>query len=70
MATEWADREAMKRSYELVAREVIPHFQGSSEAPITARDWAAEHRETLIGGAGAAVMQAITDHHAERGARD
>ena len=29
MAHEWADREATLHSYELFAREVMPHFQGS-----------------------------------------
>jgi limonene 1,2-monooxygenase len=28
MAHEWADREATLRSYELLAREVMPAFQG------------------------------------------
>jgi hypothetical protein len=33
------------------------------------RDWAAEKRPEFIGAAGGAIMQAITDHHAEREAK-
>ena len=29
MANEWAPREKVLRSYELIARHVIPRFQGS-----------------------------------------
>ncbi|MDE3086689.1 MAG: LLM class flavin-dependent oxidoreductase [Acidobacteriota bacterium] len=69
MATEWADREATLHSYELFAREVMPRFQGSLPAPITSRDWAAEHRPEFIGRVGGAIMQAISDHQAEREAK-
>ncbi len=30
LAHNWADREATRRSYELIARHVMPHFQGQS----------------------------------------
>ena len=69
MATEWADREATLHSYELLAREVMPRFQGSLSAPVTSRDWAAEHRPEFIGQVGGAIMQAISDHQAERQAK-
>jgi len=66
MATEWADREATLRSYELFAREVMPHFQGSALRLEKARDAAADRRPEFVGHLGGAVMQAISDHHAER----
>ena len=69
MVNDWADREAMLRSYELFAREVMPHFQGSTASLVTSRDWAAENRPTFIGAAGAAVMKAIGDHNAEKAAK-
>ena len=69
MANDWADREAMLRSYELFAREVMPHFQNSSTSLVTSRDWAAENRPTFIGAAGAAVMKAFSDHNAEKAAK-
>ncbi|HEX7167221.1 MAG TPA: LLM class flavin-dependent oxidoreductase [Acidimicrobiales bacterium] len=66
MANDWADREAMLRSYELFAREVMPRFQGSTVTTTASRDWAAANRPTFIGAAGAAVMKAIQDHATER----
>jgi limonene 1,2-monooxygenase len=69
MAHEWADREATLHSYELFAREVMPHFQGTLPSLIESRDWAAENRPEFIGAVGGAIMQAITDHAAEREAK-
>ena len=69
MANDWADREAMLRSYELFAREVMPHFQGSAASLVDSRDWAAENRPTFIGAATGAVMKAFQDHNAEKAAK-
>jgi limonene 1,2-monooxygenase len=69
MAHEWADREATLGSYELFAREVVPHFKGTLSSLQGSRDWAAENRPEFIGAVGGAIMQAISDHHAERAAK-
>lgn len=69
MANDWADREAMLRSYELFAREVMPRFQNSTSSLVTSRDWAAENRPTFIGAATGAVMKAFQDHNAEKAAK-
>ena len=69
MAHEWADREATLRSYELFAREVVPHFKGTLASLESSRDWAADNRPEFIGAVGGAIMQAITDHQAERAAK-
>jgi len=69
MAHEWADRQATLHSYELFAREVAPHFQGTLASLEGSRDWAAENRPEFIGAVGGAIMQAISDHHAERAAK-
>ena len=69
MATEWADRPAMFRSYELMARYVLPHFQGSAAPTTASRDWAAENRPEFIHAATAAVMSAVQKHHEERAAK-
>jgi limonene 1,2-monooxygenase len=66
MAHEWADREATLRSYELLAREVMPLFQGSATRAVRARDWAAANRAAFMGAAGAAVMKAVQEHHADQ----
>jgi limonene 1,2-monooxygenase len=69
MAHDWADREATLRSYELFAREVMPHFQSSTPSLVSSRDWAAENRPTFIGAATSAVMKAFQDHNAEKTAK-
>ena len=66
MAHEWADREATRKSYELIARYVMPHFQGSRETMTQSRDWAAENRSTFIGAAMQAVMTQISRHAEEQ----
>jgi limonene 1,2-monooxygenase len=69
MAHEWADTEATRKSYELMARYVFPHFQGSSVSTTRSRDWAAENRPEFIGEVGAAIMNAIGKHNQEQEAR-
>ncbi|MBO0676613.1 LLM class flavin-dependent oxidoreductase [Mycolicibacterium sp. S2-37] len=49
MAHEWANREATLRSYELISRYVMPHFQDSLEPLERSRDWTVFHREQLMG---------------------
>jgi limonene 1,2-monooxygenase len=66
MAHDWADPEATRRSYELLAHHVMPAFQGSATTLVESRDWAAAHRQELAGAAGAAIMQAVQKHHAEK----
>jgi len=69
MGHEWADTEATRHSYELIARYVAPEFQGSSSTLTASRDWAAENRPEFIGAAGNAVMSAIQKHHDEKAAK-
>jgi limonene 1,2-monooxygenase len=69
MGHEWADTEATRHSYELVARYVAPEFQDSSSTLTASRDWAAENRPEFIGAAGNAVMSAIQKHHEEKAAK-
>ena len=66
MATEWANRDAQLRSYELFARDVMPHFTGSNTSTRNSRDWVADHRPEQLGRAGQAIMQSIADHAAEK----
>jgi limonene 1,2-monooxygenase len=66
MAQEWADRPAMWRSYELMARYVFPEFQNSASSTESSRDWAAENRPEFIQAATAAVMNAVQSHHQEK----
>ncbi len=66
MGHDWADREATKRSYSLLAREVFPRFQGSAGSLTRSRDWAIENRPEFITAAGMAIGEAMQRHHAER----
>jgi len=44
---DWAPRDRIHRSYELLARYVMPHFQGSLSGIQISNDWASERREAL-----------------------
>jgi limonene 1,2-monooxygenase len=45
---EWAGREELFRSYELIARHVMPHFQGMLTAPLASNEWVRQHQSTLF----------------------
>ena len=70
MGHDWADREATLRSYELVARFVMPRFQGTLGRLEASRDWAAENRGTFMGRMVEAIGKAIGDHATERATRE
>lgn len=46
-ANEWGTREQVKHSYELLARYVMPHFQGSLENIYTSQKWSEDNRDKL-----------------------
>jgi limonene 1,2-monooxygenase len=60
-AHEWADREQTLRSYELFARYVMPHFQGSLETVRGSNEWARANRKTIFGPNVEAVRRAFVD---------
>jgi limonene 1,2-monooxygenase len=66
MAHEWADHEATMKSYELMARYVMPRFQDSVSGTTRSRDWAAENRPTFIGAAISAIQTEIVRHSEEQ----
>tara|TARA_B100001750_G_scaffold186670_1_gene155974 strand:+ start:282 stop:542 length:261 start_codon:yes stop_codon:yes gene_type:complete len=47
---DWAPREKVLRSYELMARYVMPRFQGTVASTIASNQWAADRKDTLVGG--------------------
>jgi limonene 1,2-monooxygenase len=47
---DWAPREAMLHSYELLARYVMPQFQGSAVGTVASNSWAYDRREVLMAG--------------------
>ena len=46
-ATEWGTREQVRHSYELIARYVMPHFQGSLTNLVTSQKWSEDNRDNL-----------------------
>jgi limonene 1,2-monooxygenase len=61
---DWAPRDKMLHSYELLARYVMPQFQGSVTSTAASNRWAAERRETLVAGRARAIDQAREDYAA------
>jgi limonene 1,2-monooxygenase len=59
LAHEWAPREQTLRSYELLARYVMPHFQGSLAGVRASAAWAAAHAADF----GRRAVQAIEAAH-------
>ena len=55
---DWAPREKMLRSFELLARYVMPQFQGSVVSVAASNRWAAERQEALVGGRMRAIDRA------------
>ena len=67
LAHNWADWEETKRSYELIARQVFPHFQNSNMLRDFSYDYSHENRPMFIGKAEKAVMSEIEKHKAKTG---
>jgi limonene 1,2-monooxygenase len=67
LAHNWADWDATKKHYELMARFVHPHFQKSRDLLRDSYAYATGHHGDFIGKASAAI-QAEIDRHATRGA--
>jgi limonene 1,2-monooxygenase len=61
---DWAPRDKMLHSYELLARYVMPQFQGSVASTAASNRWTAERRETLVAGRTRAIEQAREDYTA------
>ena len=64
---DWAPREKINRSYELLARYVMPHFQGSLIGIQTSQRWASEIKETLQVNRRAGLQAATDTYDAARG---
>jgi limonene 1,2-monooxygenase len=70
-AHNWADWEATKRSYELYARYVMPHFSGDNIPRVESFNWCTEHRDELTEKRSAAAQAMFDKHEAEmRATRD
>ena len=63
---DWAPRDKIHRSYELLARYVMPHFQGSLVGIQTSNQWATERKETLQANRYAGLKTATETYDAAR----
>ena len=61
-AHDWANHEATKRSWELVARYVVPEINGYTTNLRRSQEYLHENQADLIGGASRAVMSKIMAH--------
>lgn len=66
MMHEWADWPATLRSIELVARHVMPHFQGQIARQVEWFEWFRENKHTIHERFDAAQAKAVADHLATR----
>ena len=69
LAHEWADRRATHKSFELMARYVMPRFQGTNDLREKSLGFALENRQRILSSAGGAVMKEIQKHAVEQQAK-
>ena len=65
-AHNWADFEATKRSYELYARYVMPHFSKASAARQASDEWCGDNRAEFGAKRNAAAKAMFDKHEAEQ----
>ncbi len=68
--TNWADWPATKRSLELYAHHVIPHFSGANTSRMASYDWVTKNQDELVTKRVNAANQMFAKHQAERAAKD
>jgi len=67
-AHDWANKEATARSWEMVARYVVPALQGTVLPMQASADYVEANKATLMASASAAVMQKIMAHEGAQAA--
>jgi len=63
----WAEWDNKKKSYELIARYVIPEVNGVNANRLASIEWAAANRPRFIGEAQAAVGARLAEHIQKKG---
>ncbi|MCH9046380.1 MAG: LLM class flavin-dependent oxidoreductase, partial [SAR324 cluster bacterium] len=66
MANNWADFAPTLRSYELIARYVMPRFQGMNASREASMNWVSDNRDAILGAGRAAREKATRDYQAEQ----
>jgi limonene 1,2-monooxygenase len=62
LAHEWTTQEKLYHSYELMARYVVPEFQGTTSWLKRSEGWTKANRERLMGDTVQAITKAIQEH--------
>jgi limonene 1,2-monooxygenase len=70
LAHNWANWESTKKSYELWARYVTPHFRGASRNRDASIRWTRENIGEFMGAAMSAAQQMFVKHHEEQAAKN
>jgi limonene 1,2-monooxygenase len=63
----WANWEAKRKSYELIARYVTPHFHGSNRNRETSFNWSRDNHKRIVSDATGAINTRIEQHVKEAG---
>jgi len=69
LAHNWATFDDTKRSYELFARHVKPHFNQVNTARAASLQWAADHSDEFMGAAMGAAAKTIEKYHQQEAAK-
>jgi limonene 1,2-monooxygenase len=70
LAHNWANWEATKKSYELYARYVVPHFRKANLHRAQSLEWTTAHNQELMALSQAAAQAMFAKHKAEREAKE
>jgi limonene 1,2-monooxygenase len=66
LAHNWANWEATKKSYELYARYVVPHFRKANKHRMESLEWTTAHNQEIVAVTQAAAKAMFAKHEAER----
>ena len=66
LAHNWASWEGTKKSYELYARYVVPHFRKANTHRVQSLEWTTAHNQEIVAMTQAAAKAMIAKHEAER----
>jgi limonene 1,2-monooxygenase len=69
MVNNWADWPQQKRSFEIYANHVIPHFAHTNENRYRSYDWVTKNQDELVQKRVSAANQMFEKHNAERAAK-
>jgi limonene 1,2-monooxygenase len=70
LAHNWANWEATKKSYELYARYVVPHFRKANLHRVQSLEWTTSHNQEIVAMTQAAAQAMFAKHKAEREAKE